>query len=177
MRAGDIQPPRGAVKKKRRLGCGPGSGRGKTCGRGHKGQKSRSGSKIRRGFEGGQMPIQMRLPKIRGTRSYRKVVYQVVNVGDLAKRGLCGEVTPEVLKQARCYVVVAGMEGALPSVGAGLVDRPVVAVPTSVGYGTAFGGLAALLGMLNSCAPGLSVVNIDNGFGAGYLAALIDHMD
>jgi hypothetical protein len=83
----------------------------------------------------------------------------------------------EVLKQARCYVVVAGMEGALPSVVAGLVDRPVVAVPTSVGYGTAFGGLAALLGMLNSCAPGLSVVNIDNGFGAGYLAALIDHMD
>ena len=83
----------------------------------------------------------------------------------------------EVLMQASAYVVVAGMEGALPSVVAGLVDKPVVAVPTSVGYGTSFGGLAALLGMLNSCAPGLSVVNIDNGFGAGYLASLIDHME
>ena len=83
----------------------------------------------------------------------------------------------QVLTTATCFVVVAGMEGALPSVVAGLVDRPVVAVPTSVGYGTSFGGLAALLGMLNSCAPGLSVVNIDNGFGAGYLAGLIDHMD
>ncbi|BEQ16127.1 nickel pincer cofactor biosynthesis protein LarB [Desulfoferula mesophila] len=82
----------------------------------------------------------------------------------------------EVLMQASAYVVVAGMEGALPSVVAGLVDKPVVAVPTSVGYGTSFGGLAALLGMLNSCAPGLSVVNIDNGFGGGYLAGLIDHL-
>ncbi len=83
----------------------------------------------------------------------------------------------DVLTSARCFVVVAGMEGALPSVVAGLVDKPVIAVPTSVGYGTAFGGLAALLGMLNSCAPGLSVVNIDNGFGGGYLAGMIDHMD
>jgi len=83
----------------------------------------------------------------------------------------------ETLKTATCFVVVAGMEGALPSVVAGLVNKPVVAVPTSVGYGTSFGGLAALLGMLNSCAPGLSVVNIDNGFGAGYLASLIDHME
>jgi NCAIR mutase (PurE)-related protein len=66
------------------------------------------------------------------------------------------------------------MEGALPSVVAGLVDRPVIAVPTSVGYGASFGGLAALLAMLNSCATGLAVVNIDNGFGAGYLAALIN---
>ena len=80
------------------------------------------------------------------------------------------------LTHCHCFVVVAGMEGALPSVVAGMVDKPVVAVPTSVGYGTAFGGLAALLGMLNSCAPGLSVVNIDNGFGAGYLAGMIDHM-
>ncbi len=83
----------------------------------------------------------------------------------------------DVLKRASCFVVVAGMEGALPSVVAGLVARPVVAVPTSVGYGASFGGLAALLGMLNSCAPGLSVVNIDNGFGGGYLAGLIDHME
>lgn len=83
----------------------------------------------------------------------------------------------EALEQASVFVVVAGMEGALPSVVAGLVDKPVVAVPTSVGYGTSFGGLAALLGMLNSCAPGLSVVNIDNGFGGGYLAGLIDHLE
>ncbi len=82
----------------------------------------------------------------------------------------------QLLEKASCFVVVAGMEGALPSVVAGLVAAPVVAVPTSVGYGASFGGLAALLGMLNSCAPGLSVVNIDNGFGAGYLAGLMDHM-
>jgi len=69
------------------------------------------------------------------------------------------------------------MEGALPSVVAGLVNRPVIAVPTSVGYGASFGGLAALLAMLNSCATGLAVVNIDNGFGAGYLAALINRQD
>ena len=80
------------------------------------------------------------------------------------------------LRQARVLVVVAGMEGALPSVVGGLVDRPVLAVPTSVGYGAAFGGIAALLGMLNSCAPGVSVLNIDNGFGAGHLAALINRL-
>ncbi len=78
------------------------------------------------------------------------------------------------LRRAGVLVVVAGMEGALPSVVAGLVDRPVIAVPTSVGYGAALGGLTALLGMLNSCAPGLTVVNIDNGFGAGYAAAMIN---
>lgn len=77
------------------------------------------------------------------------------------------------LRAARAIVAVAGMEGALPSVVAGLVDRPVIAVPTSVGYGASFGGIAALLAMLNSCASGLSVVNIDNGFGAGFQAALI----
>ena len=78
------------------------------------------------------------------------------------------------LRAARVLVVVAGMEGALPSVVAGLVRAPVVAVPTSTGYGASFGGLAALLAMLNSCAPGVAVVNIDNGFGAGRLAALIN---
>ncbi|RLC71502.1 MAG: nickel pincer cofactor biosynthesis protein LarB [Chloroflexi bacterium] len=78
------------------------------------------------------------------------------------------------LREARVVVVVAGMEGALPSVVSGLVAVPVIAVPTSVGYGASFGGLAALLTMLNSCAAGVSVVNIDNGFGAGYLAALIN---
>ena len=83
----------------------------------------------------------------------------------------------ELLSQATVFVVVAGMEGALPSVVGGLVDRPVIAVPTSVGYGAAFGGLAALLAMLNSCATGVAVVNIDNGFGAGFLAALINRRD
>jgi hypothetical protein len=80
----------------------------------------------------------------------------------------------EQLFEANVLVVVAGMEGALASVVAGLVDRPVVAVPTSVGYGASFGGLAPLLTMLNSCAPGVAVVNIDNGFGAGYIAHLIN---
>jgi NCAIR mutase (PurE)-related protein len=78
------------------------------------------------------------------------------------------------LREASAVVVVAGMEGALASVAGGLIDRPVIAVPTSIGYGASFGGLAALLGMLNSCAPNVSVVNIDNGFGGGYLAALIN---
>ena len=82
----------------------------------------------------------------------------------------------EQLRQARVIVVVAGMEAALASVVAGLVSAPVVAVPTSVGYGASFEGLSALLGMLNSCAPGVATVNIDNGFGAGYLAAQINLM-
>ena len=80
----------------------------------------------------------------------------------------------EVLDRATVLIVVAGMEGALPSVIGGLVDKPVIAVPTSVGYGTGLGGIAALLGMLNSCAPGMAVVNIDNGFGAGCMAAAIN---
>lgn len=81
-----------------------------------------------------------------------------------------------VLTEARVVIAVAGMEGALPSVIGGLVDCPVIAVPTSIGYGAAFGGLSALLTMLNSCASGISVVNIDNGFGAGYLADMINKM-
>ncbi len=80
------------------------------------------------------------------------------------------------LFQANAIVVAAGMEGALPSVVGGLVSCPVIGVPTSIGYGASFGGLAALLGMLNSCAAGVSVVNIDNGFGAGYQASLINKM-
>jgi hypothetical protein len=83
------------------------------------------------------------------------------------------DVLPD-LQNARVLIVVAGMEGALPSVVAGLVRAPVIAVPTSAGYGASFGGLAALLAMLNSCAPGVAVVNIDNGFGAGRMAALIN---
>ena len=83
----------------------------------------------------------------------------------------------DAMMSARCVIAVAGMEGALASVVGGLVDCPVVAVPTSVGYGASFGGLSALLAMLNSCASGCSVVNIDNGFGAGYLASMINQME
>ncbi len=79
----------------------------------------------------------------------------------------------EVLREAEVVIVCAGMEGALPSVVGGMVAAPVIAVPTSVGYGAAFGGLAALLGMLNSCSPNVTVVNIDNGFGAAYVASMI----
>ena len=81
------------------------------------------------------------------------------------------------LLAANVLIVVAGMEGALPSVVGGLVDKPIIAVPTSVGYGASFKGLSALLTMLNSCAPGLAVVNIDNGFGAGYIASLINQLN
>ena len=80
------------------------------------------------------------------------------------------------LDAASVLIVVAGMEGALPSVVGGLVDVPVIAVPTSIGYGASFHGLAALLGMLNSCAAGVTVVNIDNGFGAGFAASLINRL-
>ncbi len=80
------------------------------------------------------------------------------------------------IREANCVIAVAGMEGALPGVLAGLVDRPVIAVPTSVGYGASFGGVSALLTMLNSCAEGIAVVNIDNGFGAGYLATQMNRM-
>ncbi len=82
----------------------------------------------------------------------------------------------EPIMSARCIVAVAGMEGALPSVIGGLADCPVIAVPTSVGYGASLGGIAALLSMLNTCASGVSVVNIDNGFGGGYLASMINHL-
>ena len=80
----------------------------------------------------------------------------------------------DIFQNARCVVCVAGMDGALPSVVGGLLSCPVIAVPTSVGYGASFNGVAALLTMLNSCASGISVVNIDNGFGAGYQAHLIN---
>lgn len=82
----------------------------------------------------------------------------------------------DALIEASVIIVAAGMEGALPSVVGGLVDKPVIAVPTSTGYGASFGGLSALLGMLNSCASGVTVVNIDNGFGAGYAASLINRI-
>ena len=91
--------------------------------------------------------------------------------------GLPGLPSPtDETMDASVIIVLAGMEGALASVVAGLADCPVIAVPTSVGYGASYSGLAALLSMLNSCASGVSVVNIDNGFGAGYLASMINHM-
>lgn len=99
---------------------------------------------------------------------------RLYDVGVAGLHRLLGE--RDRLHAARVIIVVAGMEGALPSVVAGLVSVPVIAVPTSVGYGASFGGLAALLGMLNSCASGVSVVNIDNGFGAGTIASLINHL-
>ena len=95
----------------------------------------------------------------------------VVDVGVAGLHRVLGHL--DLLRSARAVVVVAGMDGALPGVVAGLVAAPVVAVPTSVGYGAAFGGLAPLLTMLNACAPGVAVVNIDNGYGAGHLAAQI----
>ena len=101
-------------------------------------------------------------------------VARIYDVGVAGLHRLLGE--RERLAAARVIIVVAGMEGALPSVIAGLVSAPVIAVPTSIGYGASFGGLAALLGMLNSCASGVSVVNIDNGFGAASIASLINHL-
>ena len=98
-------------------------------------------------------------------------VVRLVDVGVAGIHRLLDKV--DVLREASVVVAVAGMEGALPSVIGGLVAAPVIAVPTSVGYGASFGGAAALLAMLNSCAPGVAVVNIDNGFGAGYMAATI----
>jgi NCAIR mutase (PurE)-related protein len=101
-------------------------------------------------------------------------VERLYDVGVAGLHRLLGE--RERLNAARVIIVVAGMEGALPSVVAGLVSAPVIAVPTSIGYGASFGGIAALLGMLNSCASGVSVVNIDNGFGAASIASLINHL-
>ncbi|MFF0338962.1 nickel pincer cofactor biosynthesis protein LarB [Kribbella sp. NPDC004875] len=104
-------------------------------------------------------------------RVFGAEVEMITDVGVAGLHRILG--VRERLDAADCLIVVAGMEGALPSVVGGLVGVPLVAVPTSVGYGASFGGLAALLGMLNSCAPGVSVVNIDNGFGAGVFAARV----
>ena len=99
-------------------------------------------------------------------------IERIYDVGVAGLHRLLGRL--QTIQSARVIIVVAGMEGALPSVVAGLVGKPVIAVPTSVGYGASFGGLAALLGMLNSCGSGVTVVNIDNGFGAGYAASQIN---
>jgi NCAIR mutase (PurE)-related protein len=101
-------------------------------------------------------------------------VERVYDVGVAGLHRLFGEY--DKITEARVLVTVAGMEGALPSVIAGITDKPIIAVPTSVGYGASMKGLAALLAMLNSCPGGVAVVNIDNGFGAGYLASLINHL-
>ena len=101
-------------------------------------------------------------------------VERLYDVGVAGLQRLLGN--KDHLFEARVIIVIAGMEGALASVVSGLVDKPVIAVPTSIGYGASFGGIAALLSMLNTCASGVSVVNIDNGFGAGYTAALINRL-
>ncbi len=105
-------------------------------------------------------------------RALGNPVERLYDVGVAGIHRLLGQ--RELLLAATVLIVVAGMEGALPSVVGGLVDKPIIAVPTSVGYGTGLGGIAALLGMLNSCAPGVAVVNIDNGFGAACVAAAIN---
>lgn len=101
-------------------------------------------------------------------------VEKIVDVGVAGIHRLFSKI--EIIRKAKVIIVVAGMEGALASVVGGLVDKPVIAVPTSVGYGANFGGISALLSMLNSCASGVSVVNIDNGFGAGYNASIINRL-
>lgn len=101
-------------------------------------------------------------------------VEKVIDVGVAGIHRLFAKL--ETIRKAKVVIVVAGMEGALASVVGGLVDKPIIAVPTSVGYGSSFGGIAALLTMLNSCASGISVVNIDNGFGAGYCASMINKL-
>ena len=101
-------------------------------------------------------------------------VRKIVDVGVAGIHRLFSHL--EEIQKAKVIIVIAGMEGALASVIGGLVDKPVIAVPTSVGYGASFGGVAALLSMLNSCASGVSVVNIDNGFGAAYNASIINHL-
>jgi NCAIR mutase (PurE)-related protein len=106
---------------------------------------------------------------------YGNPVTRVADVGVAGLHRLLARIRE--IEIARVVIVVAGMEGALPSVIAGLIRAPVIAVPTSVGYGASFGGITALLGMMNSCASAVSVVNIDNGFGAGYIASLINRVD
>lgn len=102
---------------------------------------------------------------------------EVLRVNDVGVAGLHRLLKRiDEIRECQVVIVVAGMEGALPSVVAGLIDKPLIAVPTSVGYGASFGGVSALLGMLNSCGSGVSVVNIDNGFGAAYQASLINRV-
>ena len=128
MKLGNISPPKGATSKKKRLGIGPGSGTGKTAGKGHKGQKSRSGAKHRAWFEGGQMPLQQRLPKVGFNNPFR-VTYQIVNLDDLAGKELSGEITPEVLKSAG---LIASTKKPVKILGRGEVSLPLQVVVQAV---------------------------------------------
>ena len=120
MHLGQLSPPKGGVKKRKRVGCGPGSGHGKTSCRGHKGQKARSGSKRRAWFEGGQMPIQRRLPKI-GFKPLERRGFQIVNLSDLARVSE-GPVTPETLRAAG---LIRDAQGVVKVLGDGRVERAV----------------------------------------------------
>jgi large subunit ribosomal protein L15 len=128
MKLGNISPPKGATSKKKRLGIGPGSGTGKTAGKGHKGQKSRSGAKHRAWFEGGQMPLQQRLPKVGFNNPFR-VIYQIVNLDDLAGKELSGEITPEVLKSAG---LIASTKKPVKILGRGEISSPLQVVVQAV---------------------------------------------
>jgi hypothetical protein len=124
---------------------------------------------------GGTSDIPVAEEAAKTAEAYGNRVTRLYDVGVAGLHRLLDH-TDEIMS-ARVIIAIAGMEGALASVIGGLADCPVIAVPTSVGYGASFGGLSALLSMLNSCASGVSVVNIDNGFGAGYLASMINHLD
>lgn len=124
---------------------------------------------------GGTSDIPVAEEAARTAEVYGNEVVRLYDVGVAGVHRLLSHV--ELLMDASVIIAVAGMEGALASVVGGLADCPVIAVPTSVGYGASFGGVSALLAMLNSCASGVSVVNIDNGFGAGFLASRINHME
>lgn len=124
---------------------------------------------------GGTADIQVAEEAALTCELYGNPVKRIYDVGVAGLHRLLDKI--EIIRQANVIIAVAGMEGALASVVGGLTDKPVIAVPTSIGYGSNFGGLSALLSMLNSCASGIGVVNIDNGFGAGYLASMINKMN
>ncbi len=124
---------------------------------------------------GGTSDIPVAEEAARTAEAFGNTVIRLFDVGVAGLHRLLSH--QEEIMSARVIIAIAGMEGALASVIGGLADCPVIAVPTSVGYGASFGGLSALLSMLNSCASGVSVVNIDNGFGAGYLASMMNHME
>ena len=128
MKLGNISPPKGATSKKKRLGIGVGSGTGKTAGKGHKGQKSRSGAKHKAWFEGGQMPLHQRLPKVGFNNPFR-VTYQIVNLDDLAGKELSGEITPEVLKSAG---LIASTKKPVKILGRGEISSPLQVVVQAV---------------------------------------------
>ena len=122
--------------------------------------------------------MQEKIPELEAALTAEIYGNEVVRLYDVGVAGLHRTLSHmDDIMSASVIIAIAGMEGALASVIGGLADCPVIAVPTSVGYGSSFGGISALLSMLNSCASGVSVVNIDNGFGAGYIASMINHME